>query len=122
MQHHRATKLADEPEAEAVTAGYPLGERAETPARTPIRAGQLPSVLCARGRSLARASAVALTGSKLLQNMLRGRPGAVQRHYDIGTDLFEAFLDPTMPTRAGCASPMTWPAGVHVTNSAPTSA
>jgi cyclopropane fatty-acyl-phospholipid synthase-like methyltransferase len=42
-----------------------------------------------------------LTGSKLLQNMLRGRRGAVQRHYDIGTDLFEAFLDPTMTYTCG---------------------
>ena len=38
-----------------------------------------------------------------LQNALRGRREAVQHHYDIGTDLFEAFLDPTMTYTCGYA-------------------
>ena len=38
-----------------------------------------------------------------LQNALRGRHDAVRHHYDIGTDLFEAFLDPTMTYTCGYA-------------------
>ena len=38
-----------------------------------------------------------------LQNALRGRHDAVQHHYDIGTDLFESFLDPTMTYTCGYA-------------------
>ena len=38
-----------------------------------------------------------------LQNTLRGRRGAVQHHYDVGTDLFETFLDPTMTYTCGYA-------------------
>jgi cyclopropane-fatty-acyl-phospholipid synthase len=42
-------------------------------------------------------------GAIRLQNVLRGRRAAVQHHYDIGTDLFEAFLDPTMTYTCGYA-------------------
>jgi cyclopropane-fatty-acyl-phospholipid synthase len=38
-----------------------------------------------------------------LQNTLRGRREAVRRHYDVGTDLFEAFLDSTMTYTCGYA-------------------
>jgi cyclopropane-fatty-acyl-phospholipid synthase len=38
-----------------------------------------------------------------LQNALRGRREAVQHHYDVGPDLFEAFLDPTMTYTCGYA-------------------
>lgn len=51
-----------------------------------------------------RTSRLALkAGAIRLQSMLRGRRGAVQHHYDIGTDLFEAFLDPTMTYTCGYA-------------------
>jgi cyclopropane-fatty-acyl-phospholipid synthase len=51
-----------------------------------------------------RTSRLALkAGAIKLQSMLRGRRGAVQHHYDIGTDLFEAFLDPTMTYTCGYA-------------------
>ena len=36
-----------------------------------------------------------------LVNWLRGGVGNVQAHYDIGIDLFEAFLDPTMAYSCG---------------------
>ncbi|MGN6867621.1 MAG: class I SAM-dependent methyltransferase [Solirubrobacteraceae bacterium] len=51
-----------------------------------------------------RTSRLALkAGAIRLQSMLRGRRGAVQHHYDIGTDLFETFLDPTMTYTCGYA-------------------
>lgn len=51
-----------------------------------------------------RTSRLALkAGAIRLQSLLRGRRGAVQGHYDIGTDLFEAFLDPTMTYTCGYA-------------------
>jgi cyclopropane-fatty-acyl-phospholipid synthase len=42
-------------------------------------------------------------GAIRLQSVLRGRRGAVQHHYDLGTDLFETFLDPTMTYTCGYA-------------------
>jgi len=36
--------------------------------------------------------------------MLRKRATNVQRHYDIGDDLFEAFLDPTLTYSCGFAN------------------
>ena len=51
-----------------------------------------------------RTSRLALkVGAVRLQNVLRGRRGAVQHHYDLGTDLFGAFLDPTMTYTCGYA-------------------
>jgi cyclopropane-fatty-acyl-phospholipid synthase len=38
-----------------------------------------------------------------LRNMLRTRTMNVQRHYDIGNDLFESFLDPTLTYSCGYA-------------------
>ncbi|NEP14091.1 MAG: methyltransferase domain-containing protein [Symploca sp. SIO2C1] len=38
-----------------------------------------------------------------LGNLLRGEQQNVQRHYDIGDDLFEAFLDPTLTYSCGYA-------------------
>jgi cyclopropane-fatty-acyl-phospholipid synthase len=38
-----------------------------------------------------------------LHNALRGRRESIQHHYDIGTDLFEAFLDPTLTYTCGYA-------------------
>ncbi len=54
--------------------------------------------------TVGRTSRLALkAGAIRLQNVLRGRRGAVQHHYDAGTDLFEAFLDPTMTYTCGYA-------------------
>lgn len=51
-----------------------------------------------------RTSRLALkAGAIRLQGMLRGRRGAIQHHYDLGTDLFESFLDPTMTYTCGYA-------------------
>lgn len=51
-----------------------------------------------------RTSRLALkAGAIRLQSVLRGRRGAVQHHYDIGTDLFETFLDSTMTYTCGYA-------------------
>jgi Patatin-like phospholipase/Mycolic acid cyclopropane synthetase len=38
-----------------------------------------------------------------LQNVLHSRRESIQQHYDIGTDLFEAFLDPTLTYTCGYA-------------------
>ena len=37
------------------------------------------------------------------QNVLHSRRESIQRHYDAGTDLFEAFLDPTLTYTCGYA-------------------
>ncbi|HUA03954.1 MAG TPA: class I SAM-dependent methyltransferase [Solirubrobacteraceae bacterium] len=53
---------------------------------------------------IGRTSRLALRALAIrLQNALRGRHDAVQHHYDIGTDLFETFLDPTMTYTCGYA-------------------
>ena len=62
-------------------------------------------LLCSRlDEKIGRSSRLALSALVIrLQNTLRGRRDAVQHHYDIGTDLFEAFLDPTMTYTCGYA-------------------
>ena len=46
--------------------------------------------------------AIRVLGIRIL-NRLRGKWRNVQRHYDLGDDLFEAFLDPTMTYSCGYA-------------------
>ncbi|HVF88780.1 MAG TPA: class I SAM-dependent methyltransferase [Blastocatellia bacterium] len=46
--------------------------------------------------------ALRILGTRLA-NALRGKEGNVQSHYDIGDDLFETFLDPTLTYSCGYA-------------------